>query len=429
MVRVNHDGQALEVATYGSTVSGILEQLGISTEGDLRISQSLDSATYDGMVIDVVALTYETVEYVRSEPYQTIYCTDSTLAPGEEQVLTPGQEGSVHCTARITRENGTEVSRTVTQERGSLRPGKRRSGPGHRPPSKEQEGAGRAYAPAVEASEPDRSAATSQAEGSGEAVRETEPEPASTTPATEPAPLRQHLHHASGEVLTYSQKLSVEATAYSCEGYAGTTATGTTARYGAIAVDPSVIPYGTRMYIVSDDGSYIYGYATAEDCGGAIQGYMIDLYFDTPGRMLRLWPPDLHRVYSGLTSRQGWFMSLKRVTYLISPRRGAPGLPGEAKGASAPVRKQYLLPSCFWCKFSLQIRRSSGKIQGKGGFFMMDLCNAQEVKGLLARHGFRFSKAKGQNFLIAAWVPQRIAEESGIDRGCGVLEVGPGIGP
>ena len=60
---------------------------------------------------------------------------------------------------------------------------------------------------------------------------------------------------------------------------------------------------------------------------------------------------------------------------------------------------------------------------------MMDLCNAQEVKGLLARHGFRFSKAKGQNFLIAAWVPQRIAEESGIDRGCGVLEVGPGIGP
>lgn len=60
---------------------------------------------------------------------------------------------------------------------------------------------------------------------------------------------------------------------------------------------------------------------------------------------------------------------------------------------------------------------------------MIDLCNAQEVKGLLARHGFRFSKAKGQNFLIASWVPQRIAEESGVDSSCGVLEVGPGIGP
>ena len=167
MVRVNHDGQALEVATYGSTVSGILEQLGISTEGDLRISQSLDSATYDGMVIDVVALTYETVEYVRSEPYQTIYCTDSTLAPGEEQVLTPGREGSVHCTARITRENGTEVSRTVTQERVLYAPVNAVVARGIDRSSKEQEGAGRAYAPAVEASEPDRSAATSQAEGSG----------------------------------------------------------------------------------------------------------------------------------------------------------------------------------------------------------------------------------------------------------------------
>ncbi len=60
---------------------------------------------------------------------------------------------------------------------------------------------------------------------------------------------------------------------------------------------------------------------------------------------------------------------------------------------------------------------------------MMDLCNAQEVKALLARHGFRFSKAKGQNFLVASWVPSRIAEEAGVDGDCGVLEIGPGIGP
>jgi len=58
----------------------------------------------------------------------------------------------------------------------------------------------------------------------------------------------------------------------------------------------------------------------------------------------------------------------------------------------------------------------------------MDLCAAPEVKSLLARHGFRFSKTKGQNFLIAAWVPEDIAAASGADEGCGVLEVGPGIG-
>ena len=64
----------------------------------------------------------------------------------------------------------------------------------------------------------------------------------------------------------------------------------------------------------------------------------------------------------------------------------------------------------------------------KGGFFM-DLCNITEIKALLARHGFHFSKAKGQNFLTAAWVPERIADEAGVDETCGVLEVGPGIGP
>lgn len=60
---------------------------------------------------------------------------------------------------------------------------------------------------------------------------------------------------------------------------------------------------------------------------------------------------------------------------------------------------------------------------------MLDLCNVQEVKALLARHGFHFSKSKGQNFLIASWVPRQIAEDSGVDENVGVLEVGPGIGP
>ena len=59
----------------------------------------------------------------------------------------------------------------------------------------------------------------------------------------------------------------------------------------------------------------------------------------------------------------------------------------------------------------------------------MDLCNIDEIKALLARHGFHFSKAKGQNFLTQSWVPQNIVLESGVDETCGVLEVGPGIGP
>lgn len=59
----------------------------------------------------------------------------------------------------------------------------------------------------------------------------------------------------------------------------------------------------------------------------------------------------------------------------------------------------------------------------------MDLCNINEIKALLARHGFHFSKSMGQNFLIAPWVPERIAEEAELSGACGVVEVGPGVGP
>ena len=60
---------------------------------------------------------------------------------------------------------------------------------------------------------------------------------------------------------------------------------------------------------------------------------------------------------------------------------------------------------------------------------MIDVCDIQVMKPLLADHGFHFSKAKGQNFLIARWVPESIAREAGVDETAGVLEIGPGIGP
>ena len=60
---------------------------------------------------------------------------------------------------------------------------------------------------------------------------------------------------------------------------------------------------------------------------------------------------------------------------------------------------------------------------------MIDVCNIHVMKPLLESHGFRFSKAKGQNFLIAPWVPESIVREAGVDKTAGVLEIGPGIGP
>ncbi len=59
----------------------------------------------------------------------------------------------------------------------------------------------------------------------------------------------------------------------------------------------------------------------------------------------------------------------------------------------------------------------------------MELCNIDVIRALLERHGFHFSKSLGQNFLIDPAVPMDIAASSGADKSCGVLEIGPGIGP
>ena len=58
----------------------------------------------------------------------------------------------------------------------------------------------------------------------------------------------------------------------------------------------------------------------------------------------------------------------------------------------------------------------------------MNLTDINEIRALLSRHGFRFSKSMGQNFLTAGWVPEDIAEGALLDENTGVLEVGPGVG-
>ena len=89
----------------------------------------------------------------------------------------------------------------------------------------------------------------------------------SVTPAEEDS---TSFHHA----------LTVEATAYSAEEMTGLTASGTYVRHGIIAVDPRVIPLGTRVYIPN------YGFAVAEDTGGSIIGNRIDIAFDSYGEAI-----------------------------------------------------------------------------------------------------------------------------------------------
>lgn len=67
----------------------------------------------------------------------------------------------------------------------------------------------------------------------------------------------------------------------------GITASGMRARVGVVAVDPRVIPLGTKLYIEAVDGSWVYGNAIAGDTGGAIKGNRVDLFFDTTAECLQ----------------------------------------------------------------------------------------------------------------------------------------------
>ena len=87
-----------------------------------------------------------------------------------------------------------------------------------------------------------------------------------------------YLLFKSGETMTFSEKVTCNATAYSIGSW---TASGLPTKVGHIAVDTSVFPYHTRFYIYTNDGYLVYGNAVAADCGSAIKGYKIDLWFET----------------------------------------------------------------------------------------------------------------------------------------------------
>ena len=90
------------------------------------------------------------------------------------------------------------------------------------------------------------------------------------------------LTDSKGRTIEYKSKITGKGTAYTAESGAKTS-TGKVATRGIVAVDPKVIPYGTKLYIKSADGKFVYGYAEAADTGGALRSgrVVVDLYMDT----------------------------------------------------------------------------------------------------------------------------------------------------
>ena len=238
-ITVNHCGDAASVVSYGETVEELLIRLGIPVYEDYRISHELSEQTYDGMELNVVLVQEQEQTYTVELPFKTTYGYDPLLAEGEEVIIAPGKVGQATRTDMVLFENGVETSRTMLEETVTQQP-----------------------------------ASQYILRGTGEQVGKVR---------TKPLIGDGFIVTVDGKVLTFSHSAQFCATAYTKtdEGCDEITATGTTVHKGVVAVDPTVVPYFTRMYIVSNDGVYDYGISRAEDCGGAIQGMRLDLYFDT----------------------------------------------------------------------------------------------------------------------------------------------------
>ncbi len=271
MVTVINRGAQSVIGTYGETTGSLLARMGITPGTGDTLSCSSETQTYDGMTIELVHTETRIEEEDTTVPYPVNYYEDPDLEPDAEIVLVAGQNGLTHVKSEVTYRNGKEVSRVVVQETVKMKPvtqlvirGVDRTimeQPADPEPTEQSVSSGSTSLGGSSSSGPSTSGGSrydGSAETSGNVIMT-----------------------SSGESYTYVDVMTCSATAYTCEGYVGHTYSGTLARVGAIAVDPTVIPLGTKMYVVSNDGQYVYGYCVAEDIGGGIKGNKIDLYFDT----------------------------------------------------------------------------------------------------------------------------------------------------
>ena len=240
-ITIDYYGEQVEATSFGETVEQLLTRLNLSWASNDTISLPLDTETFNGMMLEVTSVVQQNQTYTAKVAHETIYCQDPDLPAGTRMVLTPGVDGEMICNATVTYRNGIETQRTIISCDVVSQPVDE--------------------VVALGCGTVDPEAVTSQM----------------------PIIDEDTITLPTGEVLTYTGVRTMVATAYHCEGYVGTTALGTVARVGAIAVDPDVIPYGTRMFIISSDGQYIYGIATAEDCGDKrfIVGNRLDLFYNT----------------------------------------------------------------------------------------------------------------------------------------------------
>ncbi|HLR23280.1 MAG TPA: ubiquitin-like domain-containing protein [Pseudogracilibacillus sp.] len=255
-VELNDGGEKEKVWTTEDTVEDFLENEEIEYDEDEdRIKPELDEEIEEDMKVNVTYVETEEVEEEESLSYHTKKKDDNSLAKGEEKTEKEGKKGKVSKTYEITKENGEEVSRELIDEEVLKESKDEVIAVG----TKEESSSSNDDQKSAE-----KESKSKESKGSKESKESSGSKSSSSSSNSD---------SGSGKSMT------MDATAYGpdCAGCSGVSATGMDLSDGpkVIAVDPSVIPLGSKVWVEG------YGEAIAGDTGGDIQGNRIDVLYPT----------------------------------------------------------------------------------------------------------------------------------------------------
>lgn len=235
-------GKGKNISTHKSTVKKVLEEQDIEYDGNDIVTLKLDSKIKSGDTIEVIDVREQTIRQKKEIPYETKIVDDKNLLKGNSTVSTEGEPGRNELVYKITYNNGKKVDKKFIKEEVVSHPINKVI----------QKGIKEEVKVALSRSETTRL----------------------------PSKVDSYVNTAkkySDTSKTDGKQISVEATAYTGHNI---TSTGTKPQWGTIAVDPTVIPYGTKVYIPQFGKIF-----TAEDCGSAIKGNKIDIYMYDKGEV------------------------------------------------------------------------------------------------------------------------------------------------
>lgn len=273
------------VRTAPCTVGEVLENSGVAVDADDIVTPEPDDWISRSGEITVTRVDYRTETEVQEIPFEVEMRDSVDMLTGETKVAQAGQKGETEIEYRIILHDGEESGRETVAETVLTPVVNCVIERGIREPQNTQEQAeADAAQPAMSTAALPVTTSSSTSTDSDELATAGRSQvwsvPAGITDDTE----NKIITAADGSSFRYTSVIEVTATAYHRVEDGGTiTASGTTTQYGTIAVDPSVIPLGSRLYVVSDGGdqSWSYGPGLAEDTGGLIKGTKIDLFFMT----------------------------------------------------------------------------------------------------------------------------------------------------